>query len=774
MHRDVTQKNRGGFSVFGMILRRIEQERTDTLAAISKDILSWHRKVSRMAIDKDISGALAMIREGARESGLSSYLPAVEDILENYRLILEFFARGTRDDQRNELHISVIRKVLELSDRLREEAMLKASSDPVTLHKKAWLPNRKPYGAEAVSWAEGLTQGSELDQILDDIQLESTQLDLDRQVWLDQLFNLAWLPDKLQDEEAQALGKVISDERVPTYARALLTSGLSLGLVRSFDKFRFQTLLPLCSDAETETRVRALSGLLFGLFLHHKRLPYYPALQQAISTALDISIVPQEVEAILLQWVRSQDTAAIAKTLREELLPGMMRITPRITERLKLDDILPGEGSSDKNPDWEMVFGEDPELLDKLQQLTERHLAGDDVFMSVFAQQKHYPFFQEVANWLIPFHLEAPVVQEIIHRHENDDVLVRLIREMESTHMLSHSDKYSFILNLGFLNDMQKELLKATFSAEMEEYRNHMAESESLEPLNRFKNALKMYMQDLYRFHQLHPHRRWIPDVFKLPLEGVDIGMMGPYLRRHNIDYALAQFHFDREHWAQAAYALSRLAEQAIPTHIIFEKAGYAFQQVQEYERALDYYRKAELFDTNRDWLLKRMAYCYRKSGRPEHALRIYEEHLRDHPGDLRTLVQAANVLLESKDYAGALIKYQEAELLDSDNVRLLRPLAWCYLQTLEAGRALQCLQRIPEEARDYHDYMNAGHASWILGNTPEASSFYRRGYQLHPDTAEDFLKGYQEDRPLLHRAGIASAETAMMADLLRELPGSV
>jgi hypothetical protein len=86
-----------------------------------------------------------------------------------------------------------------------------------------------------------------------------------------------------------------------------------------------------------------------------------------------------------------------------------------------------------------MVFGEDPELLDKLQQLTERHLAGDDVFMSVFAQQKHYPFFQEIANWLIPFHLEAPVVQEIIHRHENDDVLVRLIREMESTHMLSHS-----------------------------------------------------------------------------------------------------------------------------------------------------------------------------------------------------------------------------------------------------------------------------------------------------------------------------------------------
>ncbi len=50
----------------------------------------------------------------------------------------------------------------------------------------------------------------------------------------DQLFNLAWLPDKQQDEEAQALGKVIADERVPTYARALLTSGLSLGLMRRF------------------------------------------------------------------------------------------------------------------------------------------------------------------------------------------------------------------------------------------------------------------------------------------------------------------------------------------------------------------------------------------------------------------------------------------------------------------------------------------------------------------------------------------------------------
>ncbi len=106
--------------------------------------------------------------------------------------------------------------------------------------------------------------------------------------------------------------------------------------------------------------------------------------------------------------------------------------------------------------------------------------------------------------------------------------------------------------------------------------------------------------------------------------------------------------------------------------------------------------------------------------------------------------------------------------------MRLLRPLRGANLQTLEAGRALQCLQRIPEEERDYHDYMNAGHASWMMGNTAEASGFYRHGYQLHPETAEDFLKGYQEDRPLLHRAGIASAETAMMADLLRELPGSV
>jgi hypothetical protein len=68
--------------------------------------------------------------------------------------------------------------------------------------------------------------------------------------------------------------------------------------------------------------VRALSGLLFSIFLHHKRLPYYPALQQSISTALDIIIIHTRSGGDPVTMGPFQDTAAIAKTLREELLRG--------------------------------------------------------------------------------------------------------------------------------------------------------------------------------------------------------------------------------------------------------------------------------------------------------------------------------------------------------------------------------------------------------------------------------------------------------------------
>lgn len=743
---------------------------SDILTAAENNIQTWHNHLIQNILAKDISGSASLIRQKARESGLNQYLMPVDDIMENYRLMLGFFERGTPDERRMELHDNIIRQVLELSDRLKEDLMLRSGSDTLSRVKREWLPFRKPYGSEAVTWAEELAAGSALDEIFKSTQLEMSHHAQDRKLKLGQLFNLAWLPDKLQDEEAEALTGIILGAEIPWYERAVLCSGLSLGLLRSFDKTRISTLLKLTGDKSEEVRVRALTGLIFSLILYHERLPYYPKLQESIQATFDISIDPREVEAILLQWIRSQDTEELGRTLREELLPGMMRITPKITERLKLDEIFPGEESSDKNPDWEGVFSDDPELLNKLQQFTERHLAGDDVFMSVFSHQKHYPFFQQIMNWFLPFHTGEPIIEDILATENMDSGIKRLIEELESTHLLSHSDKYSFALNLGMLSEMQKDLLKASFGSEMEEYRKIAHEEETLDDLAAFRNVLRMYIQDLYRFFELHEYRHAFPAIFNFTGNKPSTGILSAYLRQHNIDRTLAYFHFEREHWRQAANALSLLAENTDPTQSLFEKAGYAYQQIQEFDHALAFYRKAELFDTNRSWLLKRMAYCYRKSGKTEDALRIYAQAMKEFPEDLSLLVNSANILLESRDYTAALQQYQEAELRDADNVRLLRPIAWCCIHTGVYKKALRALERIPEVQRTYYDFMNTGHACWMAGNIVDAVANYKRGLSLSKDTADDFMKGFKEDRPILHQAGIAEAETAMMADLLREL----
>lgn len=744
---------------------------TDTLTASHKDIKTWYNALINKALDQDIVSCLQLLREKVKESGLNQYLVQIEGITENYRFILGFFEKGTPDEKRNDLHSNIIRKILEVTDRINEDLLLRFGTDPISEKKRSWVLSRKPYGAEATHWAEGLAIDQALKEILEGTQVSSATQTSDRKEWLDQLFTLSWLPDKLQDEEADALTQAILNDQIPWYERAVLTSGISLGLLRSFDQARITALLRIIQDTQVEVRVRALTGIIFAMYLYQKRLSCYPQLQEKIAHHFDLSADHREVEAIHLQWLRSLDTEALGKTLREELLPGMIRITPKITERLKLDEIFPGESETDKNPDWEGVFHDDPDLLEKLQRFTERHLAGDDVFMSVFAQQKHYPFFHRLDHWFLPFHIEESVVADILATQGNDSGIARMIRDMESTHLLSHSDKYSFVLNLSYLTDMQKDLLKASFSSEMEEYQKISAEEETLDDMARFRNALKMHMQDLYRFHQLHEYRQYLPHIFKISSHGVGLSALDPYLKQHGIQRTIAYFHFEREHWKQAAHALSMLAESEEASHSLFEKAGYAYQQTDDFEKAIGFYQKAELFDTNRLWLLKRMSYCYRKSGKYQDALKLYDQGIKAYPEDLSLLIQSANILLEIKDYQEALHRYQEAELKDADNIKLLRPLAWCHLNLLEAESALKALERIPQEERSYFDYMNIGHALWMLGKVTEAATQYREGMKQSKGIQEDFLKGYMEDRQLLHQAGISKTETAMMADLLRELP---
>ena len=97
-----------------------------------------------------------------------------------------------------------------------------------------------------------------------------------------------------------------------------------------------------------------------------------------------------------------------------------------------------------------------------------------------------------------------------------------------------------------------------------------------------------------------------------------------------------------------------------------FEKTGYCFQKSGRYEEAIEAYKKAELFDGDRLWLLKKLGWCYLKIRDYENALRYFRDASKLQPEDITLQLQVGQCFLNLKDHAQALLQlsYHLAQLL--------------------------------------------------------------------------------------------------------------
>lgn len=213
----------------------------------------------------------------------------------------------------------------------------------------------------------------------------------------------------------------------------------------------------------------------------------------------------------------------------------------------------------------------------------------------------------------------------------------------------------------------------------------------------------------------------------------------------------------------------AQLADAGETSYEVFEKAGFAYQKMGHFEQALTYYGKAELYDTNQQWLLRKMAYCQRRLGKPEEAIPMYRQALKIEGDEEKLMMQLANTLLEAGKFREALNQYLGIELKYPENTRVIRPLAWCLLNTGQAEKAREYLMNLGEAQWNRHDLLNIGHSHWIDGDAARAYEYYRSCLKLAGVKPEDIIDAFTEDIPLLRKQGIEEADIYMMRDALKQ-----
>jgi tetratricopeptide (TPR) repeat protein len=257
-------------------------------------------------------------------------------------------------------------------------------------------------------------------------------------------------------------------------------------------------------------------------------------------------------------------------------------------------------------------------------------------------------------------------------------------------------------------------------------------------------------------------------DIFTIPLNLHKTWFLPLLVEGNTIIRNIAEFHFERDHFDQARKIYQMLNKEGDHSYEIFEKIGYCYQRTGQYEEALSFYLKAELFDANKLWLNKKIALCYRNLKKYDEAIRYYQEVLKSIPDNTSTLASIGHCYLDKNEIENALNYFYKIEFLSPDDVSALRPIAWIHFIRGDFDSASAYYHQIISKDPNKYDFMNLGHVNWCMADRMAALTNYRRSIRQKDNNLEQFLAGFNADQTYLIKHGIASKEILLMLDYLK------
>ncbi len=731
------------------------------------EIEKTYTNICKLVHKNRLADALVLLKRLVTESGKEYIREEVESLQQTYTQLLKHSFSSVEDPERDNIYIYLKRSLLELADEIREMLLMVSGAGNALQLKRNLLQDMKPERAEALQLLEHLTFDDELAGLLKEVKVDDAGAGEHREV-LFKIFSIIWLTDKYAEEENKLLEAACDTNNLPWYHKALIVSALTQSLLRYFEINKFLLLFRFVEKQQEFVWERALIGLFAGFLKYNDRYLLYPVLQQKTKSLLSVTNIELHLEAIVIQFAKSRETEKVKKKWEEDILPEMMKMRPNIEKKLDLDNVLPDIPEEEKNPEWETVFEDAPDLLNKLQELTEMQMDGMDVFISAFSQLKHFPFFREIGNWFVPFYKEHPGIRQAIDTTVDGPNLYPLVEKLENTYFMCNSDKYSFCLNLALIPEQQKGMMMNVLNAEMENISELEKDEGMLNNMARSRSIYTQYFQDLYRFYKLHPWRREFDDVFAMDVNPYETHFVNELVQDGKTIRNIAELLFDKRFYHDALKIFLSIIEKDQSNIELFEKVAFCYEKTGDMDQAFLYYQKADLIETDRPWIIKKLAFCSKYLNRWDDALKYYLQAEKHDPEDMRVQANVGQCLIHLDRYREALDCYFKVEVLAPENAKIRRPLAWCSFLLGKFDVARDYLERLlTDDPNNYHDLINLGHVLWCRKDAKAAFMKYKKSI-LACKSIKDFEVSFNDDRMHLESHGIKPADMDLMLDYLK------
>lgn len=672
-----------------------------------------------------------------------------------YKYLIDFLAGGNNDPARDEVIEQIRDSLNKANDSLLREFKLKDSSDlysstrrMIMLQKTSFLPLLESFkGAYFTDNPDGGSKVSE------------TQASI-----LNDIFNYVWTLSGTENSEFEIISSSLEDPELPEYLKLLIISALIIGSLSYFDANSYDILLSQYENSDSlAIKARAITGILLLSLLNSSRLKGNMNLRSRLLLSVDDKDLHKLVSEVLFGIILTYDTQRIDSKMRNEVLPGLMKMKPEFLDKMRNMASDSENFLSESNPDWEDIF-ENSEIGDKIREINDLQMEGADVMVTAFSHLKSFPFFSKVSSWFLPF---LPGYYEYANLNlKMDDEYVKRF-----TTVMCESDLHSFLLSLKNLPEDQRRLMLTNIESQMKEAQealtNAIGETES----DILSKKIRQALQDLYRFFKFFRKKDDFTDPFGRPFLASHIRPLIETLSIEPKDIRLlGEFYFQKEYFDEASDMLELYDSIDTGDFSVWEKIGFSHDKMRRYDKAVEWYRKAELVNPNNQWLNKKLAIALKNSGNPKEALGFYQIALEKEPENYHLLMSLAQCLIDLGEYQQALQHLYHAQYLKPEKRSVQRALAWAELMGGNASKAKDLyVKLLAEEKADKTDYLNAAHCYLSMGDLKNAVPLYKKFIEKSENPEiRSLVIAIRDDSETLKRLKIKTEDLRLLVDKIR------
>lgn len=726
-----------------------------------QSIQKQYNQIVNLLEDKRLKEALVQLDAFLYNGNDWSLRNRLEQIQTSYQYMLQYMKLGMKDPERQKLYRQLLADTWEIADQTRIALLDEISTH--YYHSLRRNPKQLPkaYGISTLQKIlEGFADEMAVSQLANYQGLDAI---LRRHEETHQvMFLTTWSNSSWTLEEFAQAEDMLRSETLPTNDLCLFVSAVTLSLMECFDERKVNWLLDGLRHTNPQINQRALVGLVITLHLYPSRIALYPELEARISLFREDPNFSKQVNRIYIQLLRSQETEKIDRKMREEIIPEMMK-NVNIMRNMKFGfEENPEE--NDLNPDWEKAF-ESSGLGDKIREMNELQLEGADVYMSTFAQLKTYPFFKEPYNWFYPFDMHhSSIIKEFGFKPTGDNAILSLILQ---SGFFCNSDKYSLCFTMAHIPQSQRTMMLSQMTSQDLDALMDESKSSALRQYAERPDVISnQYVHDLYRFFKLSQRRHEFRDIFKEEIALHRIPALKDILCKPELLITIADFHFRKEHPAEALELYKELIALNHANADIFQKAGYCLQKEKRYKEAIDAYLKADVLKPDHVWTIRHLATCYRQIRDFASALEYYKKVEAIQPENHNILFYAGSCLAELERYEEALQYFFKLDFIESNCIKAWRAIGWCSFVNGKYEQAMKYYEKILASKPLAADYLNAGHVAWRTGKIEKAAELYSKA-ALEYGGQEIFREMFGKDKETLVRQGISEKDIPLMMDLV-------